>query len=48
MGSSRSNILGEANINLVDYSNAPKPYTVALLLHGCNSGTVLHVTAVNF
>ena len=44
IGSSRSNILGEANINLVDYSNTPKPSTVALLLHGCNSGTVLHVT----
>ena len=44
MGSSRSNILGEANINLADYSNARKPSTVALLLHGCNSRTVLHVT----
>ncbi|WKA09525.1 hypothetical protein VitviT2T_027162 [Vitis vinifera] len=44
MGSSRSNILGEANINLADYSDAQKPSTVALPLHGCNSGTVLHVT----
>ena len=46
IGSSRSNILGEANINLADYSNARKPSTVALLLHGCNSGTVLHVAVL--
>ncbi|RVW56078.1 hypothetical protein CK203_112813 [Vitis vinifera] len=48
MGSSRSNILGEANINLADYSDAQKPSTVALPLHGCNSGTVLHVRLSEF
>ncbi|WKA01745.1 hypothetical protein VitviT2T_020011 [Vitis vinifera] len=43
IGSSRSNILGEANIILADYSIALKPYIVALPLHGCNSESVLHV-----
>ena len=47
-GSSRSNILGEANINLADYSDALKPSTVALPLHGCNSGTILHVRLSEF
>ncbi|KAK6938192.1 NT-type C2 domain [Dillenia turbinata] len=44
MGSSRSSVLGEANINLADYADASKPSAVALPLIGCNSGTVLHVT----
>ncbi|KAA8538028.1 hypothetical protein F0562_027392 [Nyssa sinensis] len=44
MGSSRSSILGEASINLADYAHALKPSDVALPLHGCNSGTILHVT----
>ncbi|KAM2668543.1 uncharacterized protein LOC126605361 isoform X1 [Malus sylvestris] len=44
MGSSRSSILGETNINLADYADASKPSSVALLLLGCDSGTVLHVT----
>ncbi|CAK9174250.1 unnamed protein product [Ilex paraguariensis] len=44
MGSSRSSVLGEAIINLADYADASKPSAVALPLHGCNSGTVLHVT----
>ncbi|KAL6296933.1 hypothetical protein ACE6H2_005075 [Prunus campanulata] len=44
MGSSRSSVLGEANINLADYADASKPSSVALPLHGCDSGTVLHVT----
>ncbi|XP_059631442.1 uncharacterized protein LOC132274229 [Cornus florida] len=44
MGSSRSSILGEASINLADYADALKPSAVALPLHGCNSGTILHVT----
>lgn len=44
MGSSRASLLGEANINLADYADASKPYSVALPLHGCNSGAVLHVT----
>lgn len=44
MGSSRASILGEALINLADYAGALKPSVVALPLHGCNSGTTLHVT----
>ncbi|XP_038875184.1 uncharacterized protein PFB0145c isoform X2 [Benincasa hispida] len=44
MGSSRSSILGEANINLADYADAMKPSAVALPLNGCESGTILHVT----
>ncbi|XP_058220413.1 uncharacterized protein LOC131330747 isoform X3 [Rhododendron vialii] len=44
MGSSRSSILGEACINLADYADALKPSIVALPLHGCDSGTILHVT----
>lgn len=44
MGSSRSSILGEANINLADYADALKPSDVALPLHGCDSGATLHVT----
>ncbi|KAK9983409.1 hypothetical protein SO802_032934 [Lithocarpus litseifolius] len=44
MGSSRSSILGEADINLADYSDALKPSDVALSLNGCDSGATLHVT----
>ncbi|XP_062025679.1 uncharacterized protein LOC133741997 [Rosa rugosa] len=44
MGSSRSSVLGETNINLADYADASKPSAVALPLHGCDSGTILHVT----
>ncbi|KAI4337739.1 hypothetical protein L6164_016117 [Bauhinia variegata] len=44
MGSSRSSILGEANINLADFADAMKPTTVALPLNGCEAGTTLHVT----
>ncbi|XP_022141480.1 putative leucine-rich repeat-containing protein DDB_G0290503 isoform X2 [Momordica charantia] len=44
MGSSRSSILGEANINLADYADALKPSAVALPLNGCEAGTILHVT----
>ncbi|XP_057974597.1 uncharacterized protein LOC131162298 isoform X2 [Malania oleifera] len=44
MGSSRSSLLGEANINLADYADALKPFSVALPLHGTDSGTILHVT----
>ncbi|KAJ6307087.1 hypothetical protein OIU78_022219 [Salix suchowensis] len=45
MGSSRSSVLGEATINLADYTDALKPSVVALPLHGSDSGTTLHVTA---
>lgn len=44
MGSSRSGILGEATINLADYTDALKPSIVSLPLQGCSSGTILHVT----
>ena len=45
-GSSRASILGEAIINLADYADALKPSVVALPLHGCNHGTILHVRNV--
>nr|GMD91204.1 putative leucine-rich repeat-containing protein DDB_G0290503 isoform X1 [Ipomoea batatas] len=44
MGSSRASILGEATINLAEHADASKPSVVALPLHGCNTGTILHVT----
>ncbi|KAF9687279.1 hypothetical protein SADUNF_Sadunf02G0077100 [Salix dunnii] len=44
MGSSRSSVLGEANINLADYADALKPSVAALPLHGSDSGTSLHVS----
>nr|XP_048333921.1 uncharacterized protein LOC125423507 [Ziziphus jujuba var. spinosa] len=44
MGSSRSSVLGEANINLAHYADALKPSIVALPLQGCDSGAILHVT----
>ncbi|KAJ9146378.1 hypothetical protein P3X46_028651 [Hevea brasiliensis] len=44
MGSTRSTILGEATINLADYTDALKPSVIALPLHGCDSGSILHVT----
>ncbi|KAL3844755.1 hypothetical protein ACJIZ3_002158 [Penstemon smallii] len=44
MGSSRASILGEAIMNLADYVDAVKPSSVALPLHGCNFGTILHIT----
>ncbi|XP_047978292.1 myosin-10-like [Salvia hispanica] len=44
MGSSRASVLGEATINLADYVDASKPIVGAFPLHGCNFGTVLHIT----
>ncbi|KAF6149246.1 hypothetical protein GIB67_026102 [Kingdonia uniflora] len=44
LGSSRSSLLGEANINLADYGDASNPSSVTLPLQGCNYGTLLHVT----
>ncbi|KAJ1406801.1 NT-type C2 domain [Sesbania bispinosa] len=44
MGSSRSSILGEANINLADFVDALKPTAVALPLNGSEPGATLHVT----
>ncbi|GAB4845239.1 hypothetical protein Ancab_038648 [Ancistrocladus abbreviatus] len=43
-GSSRSSLLGEANINLANYADAVKPVVVSLPLHSSNSGAILHVT----
>ncbi|KAJ3673769.1 hypothetical protein LUZ60_005761 [Juncus effusus] len=44
MGSSRASILGEADINLAEFVDALKPSSISLPLHGCDFGTVLHVT----
>ncbi|XP_020212082.1 centrosome-associated protein CEP250 [Cajanus cajan] len=44
MGSSRSSILGEANINLADFVDALKPTAVSLPLNGSETGVMLHVT----
>ncbi|CAL0319368.1 unnamed protein product [Lupinus luteus] len=44
MGSSRSSILGEANINLADFVDALKPTAIPFPLNGSESGTTLHVT----
>ncbi|OAY71397.1 intracellular protein transport protein USO1 [Ananas comosus] len=44
MGSSRSSLLGEVDINLADFVDALKPSSVALPLDSCDYGTVLHVT----
>ncbi|XP_020696391.1 early endosome antigen 1 isoform X1 [Dendrobium catenatum] len=44
MGSSRSSLLGEVIINLADFVDALKPSSAALPLHGCDFGTILHVT----
>ncbi|XP_058787683.1 uncharacterized protein LOC131662024 [Vicia villosa] len=43
MGSSRSSILGEANIDLADFVDALKPTAVALPLNGSEPGVTLHV-----
>ncbi|KAH9623447.1 hypothetical protein KSS87_004525 [Heliosperma pusillum] len=44
MGTSRSSLLGVANINLSDYVDAPGTTVVALRLQGSDSGAILHVT----
>ncbi|KAK9740749.1 hypothetical protein RND81_03G057600 [Saponaria officinalis] len=44
MGTSRSSLLGEANINLSDYVDAAKPTVVMLPLQGSDTGAILHVT----
>ncbi|KAL9271606.1 hypothetical protein AKJ16_DCAP23051, partial [Drosera capensis] len=43
MGSSRSSLLGEANINLADYVTALKPTVVTLPLQGSDAGADLNV-----
>ncbi|GER47898.1 hypothetical protein STAS_25041 [Striga asiatica] len=44
MGTSRASILGEATINLADYVDALKPSAATFPLHGCNFGTILHIS----
>uniref|UniRef100_A0A0E0EX00 C2 NT-type domain-containing protein n=1 Tax=Oryza meridionalis TaxID=40149 RepID=A0A0E0EX00_9ORYZ len=45
MGTSRSSILGELDVNLAEFAEALKPVSIALPLRGCEFGTILHVTA---
>ncbi|KAF0928362.1 hypothetical protein E2562_003182 [Oryza meyeriana var. granulata] len=45
MGTSRSSILGEVDVNLAEFAEALKPTSIALPLRGCEFGTILHVTA---
>ncbi|XP_020164722.1 uncharacterized protein [Aegilops tauschii subsp. strangulata] len=45
MGTSRSSILGEVDVNLAEFAEAVKPVSIALPFRGCDFGTVLHVTA---
>nr|GEU82788.1 protein kinase superfamily protein [Tanacetum cinerariifolium] len=43
-GTSQSCILGEATINLADYSDASQPAAIFLPLIGSDHGTILHVS----
>uniref|UniRef100_A0A0E0B9H5 C2 NT-type domain-containing protein n=2 Tax=Oryza TaxID=4527 RepID=A0A0E0B9H5_9ORYZ len=43
MGTSRSSILGELDVNLAEFAEALKPVSIALPLRGCEFGTILHV-----
>nr|CAB3499825.1 unnamed protein product [Digitaria exilis] len=45
MGTSRSSILGEVDVNLAEFAEALKPASIALPLRGSDSGTLLHITA---
>ncbi|KAF8686146.1 hypothetical protein HU200_043679 [Digitaria exilis] len=45
MGTSRSSILGEVDVNLAEFAEALKPASIALSLRGSDSGTLLHITA---
>ncbi|XP_062200347.1 uncharacterized protein LOC133903025 isoform X2 [Phragmites australis] len=45
MGTSRSSILGEVDVNLAEFAEALKPVSITLPLRGCDFGTLLHVTA---
>ncbi|KAL6884631.1 hypothetical protein ACP4OV_010567 [Aristida adscensionis] len=45
MGTSRSSILGEVDVNLAEFAEALKPVSIGLPLRGCDFGTLLHVTA---
>uniref|UniRef100_A0A0E0IR53 C2 NT-type domain-containing protein n=1 Tax=Oryza nivara TaxID=4536 RepID=A0A0E0IR53_ORYNI len=43
MGTSRSSILGELDVNLAEFAEALKPVSIALPLRGCEFGTILHL-----
>ncbi|KAG6556546.1 hypothetical protein Mapa_001485 [Marchantia paleacea] len=43
-GSSRSGVLGEAVVNVADYTVSNNPSQIALTLKNCNFGTILHAT----
>lgn len=43
MGTSRSSILGEANVNLTRYSSSKASVPLSLPLSKCDHGTILHV-----
>ncbi|TXG49400.1 hypothetical protein EZV62_025275 [Acer yangbiense] len=43
VGSSRSNILGEASVNLARYTSSKSPVPISLPLKKCNNGTVLQL-----
>ncbi|XP_066307974.1 uncharacterized protein [Miscanthus floridulus] len=45
MGTSRSSILGEVDVNLAEFAEALKPTSIALPLRGSDFGTLLHITA---
>nr|GFB39501.1 hypothetical protein [Tanacetum cinerariifolium] len=46
-GTSRSSILGEATINLADYSDASQLAAISLPLIGSDHGTILHASNKN-
>ncbi|KAG8091434.1 hypothetical protein GUJ93_ZPchr0012g21146 [Zizania palustris] len=45
MGTSRSSILGEVDVNLAEFAEALKPASITIPLCGCEFGTILHLTA---
>jgi hypothetical protein len=45
MGTSRSSILGEVDVNLAEFAEALKPASIALPLRGSESEMLLHITA---
>lgn len=47
-GSVKSGVLGEIGVNLADYAEAFKPYSVSLPLKAPNAETVLHVSNFDF
>ncbi|BBN08509.1 hypothetical protein MPTK1_4g12160 [Marchantia polymorpha subsp. ruderalis] len=43
-GSSRSGVLGEAVVNVAEYTQSNNPSQISLTLKNCNYGSILHVT----